>query len=58
MRKFGHTKGVLKRKLIQIADFKIRTVLDWENPGYGDVAAATMQRLEVNTTPGLSSIDV
>ena len=37
-RKFGHTQGVLKRKLIPIADFKIRTVLDWENPGYGNVA--------------------
>ena len=23
-----------------IAEFKIRTVLDWENPGYGDVAVA------------------
>ena len=36
--KFGHTQGVLKRRLIQIAEFKIHTVLYWEKPGYGDVA--------------------
>ena len=35
--KFGHAQGVLKRKPIPIPEFEI-VILDWENPGYGDVA--------------------
>jgi hypothetical protein len=36
-RKIGHTQGVLKRKLIRMAEFEI-TLINWENPGYGGVA--------------------
>ena len=42
--KFGHTQGVLKQKLIPMAEFKITgsTVLDWENPGYSDIALSVV----------------